>query len=233
MKTGHLVATLAAAAGLFGAGAYLARASSSTPVVAAAPAPAAIPAPRRAPPALHRPAPAPGLAQDLHDADPKVRRAATAELARDPSDAPALLAASRDRDLEVSIVATVALGKLYASGELPASELVARIQDRDLPEKVRASALNGLGMVPAPDTAKLFAELVASGDTLDRRSAAVLLANQDPALAVPALIDALSDPDEYVRGNAVEALRRLGRGRDYGTDANAWRSWWQSRIVTP
>ena len=56
---------------------------------------------------------------------------------------------------------------------------------------------------------------------------------QSADVAVPALIGALADADDYVRGNALESLKRLARGRDYGTDANAWRSWWQSRIVAP
>ena len=245
MKAGHLVAFVAAGGALIGAGAYLARASSSADLAASssssassaittpvASAPGLAPAHRAAvpTPALQHAAPMPGLAADLRDADPRVRRAATAELARDPDGDPrALLVASRDPDLEVSVVATTALGKLYASGALPASELVARIRDRDLPEKVRASALNGLGAVATPETAALLAELAQRGDTLDRRSAAILLGRQDPAIAVPALIAALGDADDYVRANAAESLRHLARGRDFGTDANAWRSWWQSR----
>jgi len=237
MKVGYLAGFVVAGAALVGVGAYLARASASSPAVAS-PAPTVetrrpTPAsPHRAVPSpvLQHAAPVPGLAADLRDADPHVRRAATAELARDPeADPKALLVASRDPDLEVSVVATIALGKLYASGELPASELVARIQDHGLPAKLRAGALNGLGTVATAETAALFADLVAHGDSLDRRSAAALLARQDPAVAVPALIAALGDADEYVRGNAVESLRRFARGRDYGTDANAWRSWWQTR----
>ena len=157
MKVGYIIAGVATAAGLVGAGAYLARASrADAPVIAAAPAPVVVaaPAPRRAP-ALHRAEPTPGLAADLRDRDPKVRRAAAIELARAPDGgAPALLAASRDPDLEVSLVATIALGKLYGDGALPAAELVDRIRDHRLPEKVRASAMNGLGVVPEPATAQ-------------------------------------------------------------------------------
>jgi len=53
--------------------------------------------------------------------------------------------------------------------------------------------------------------------------------HQDPEVAVPALIDALADADEVVRANALEALRGRARGRDFGSDAGAWRAWWQSR----
>ena len=64
---------------------------------------------------------------------------------------------------------------------------------------------------------------------MERRTAAILLAHQDPELAVPALIGALGDADEYVRSNAVEALRARSRGREFGLDAAAWRAWWQAR----
>ena len=47
--------------------------------------------------------------------------------------------------------------------------------------------------------------------------------------AVPALIRALADADEYVRMNAVESLKHFARGRDFGQDAAAWLRWWQSR----
>jgi len=60
-------------------------------------------------------------------------------------------------------------------------------------------------------------------------SAAILLVHQDPELAMPALIGALADTDELVRSNALDSLRARSRGRDFGTDAAAWRAWWQAR----
>ncbi len=172
----------------------------------------------------------PGLAQDLADPDPRVRRAAVREAARDGDLDPAvMLAASRDRDLEVGIVATEALGKLHADGRIPAHELIARVTDRSVDERVRVSAINGLGLVASDEAGRFLADLVVRGEPTDRRSAAILLVHQDPELAVPALITALGDADEVVRGNAVEALRARSRGRDFGSDAAAWRAWWQTR----
>ena len=194
----------------------------------------AAPKPRQAriAPTTHATAPAlpskqavPGLAQDLRDPDPKIRRAAMREV----DDPQILLAASRDPDREVAIVATEALGKLHAAGEVPVSEMIARATDRSLDERVRVSAINGLGLVASPDAARTLAELVHGGDVLERRSAAILLVHQDVDVAIPALIDALADADEVVRSNAQEALRGRSRGRDFGSDAGAWRSWWQSR----
>ena len=172
---------------------------------------------------------APGLEEDLRDPDPKVRRAAVREAAKDGGDAQLFLAASRDRDQEVAILATEALGKLHARGEVPASEMIARVVDKSIDERVRVSAINGLGVVASPEAAQTLVELVARGDTFERRSAAILLVHQDLELAVPALITALGDADAVVRTNALESLRTRARGRDFGLDASAWRTWWHSR----
>ncbi len=213
------------------------RAATGEPAPAAAPPAAAArgeaaprtPAPRPAP-ALPARATDPGLAADLSDADPKVRRAAVMELARDRDADPALLlAASRDPDLQVGVTAIEALGKLHAQGQVPAHELIARATDRGLSERVRVGALNGLGLVPSPDAARLLVELASRGDVGERRTAAILLVHQDPAAAVPALIGLLGDADEYVRSNALESLRARSRGRDFGADAAAWRAWWDAR----
>jgi hypothetical protein len=48
---------------------------------------------------------------------------------------------------------------------------------------------------------------------------------------VPALIGALADPDEVVRGNAHDSLHAFARGRDFGLDTAAWQRWWQSRAI--
>lgn len=171
----------------------------------------------------------PGLAQDLADPDPRIRRAAVREAAHGDLDPAVMLAASRDRDLEVGIVATEALGKLHAEGRIPAHELIARVTDRSVDERVRVSAINGLGLVASDEAGRFLAELVVRGEPTERRSAAILLVHQEPELAVPALIAALGDADDVVRGNALEALRARSRGRDFGSDAAAWRTWWQTR----
>lgn len=237
---------LLAAAALLGGGVLIGRSMSSPPASQLAAEPAAgvqadapaRPAPQGARFAARTPslarrhaAPAdPGLAADLSDTDPKVRRAAALELAADRDAEPALLlAASRDPDLQVGVTAMEALNKLHAEGQVPAQELIARATDRKLDERVRISALNGLGQVPSPEAAGLLVELASRGDVGERRTAAILLSRQDPAAAVPALIDLLGDADESVRSNALESLRARSRGRDFGTDAGAWRAWWSAR----
>jgi HEAT repeat protein len=186
------------------------------------------PVTRVAPPALAKPA-VPGLEQDLRDADPKVRRAAVREAAKEGGDLQIFLAASRDPDREVAIVATEALAKAHARGEVPAAEMIARATDRSIDERVRVSAINGVGVVASPETARTLAELLQRGDMIEKRSAAILLVHQDPEVAVPALIAALADSDEVVRASALESLRGKARGRDFGTDAGAWQTWWNTR----
>ncbi|MEO8552380.1 MAG: HEAT repeat domain-containing protein [Kofleriaceae bacterium] len=222
------------AATLAGFALWLGHATTSSDAAPAAEKRIAVVAPPHAPGHLAaRPAPAmpaPGLAADLRDPDPRVRRAAVTELAHsDARDPATLLAASRDPDPNVALAATEGLGALYRDGRITAKELADRITDHALGEKIRVAAMNELGIVPAKDAATLLADLVAHGDVGERRSAAILLSHQDPAVAVPALIGVLADADEYVRLNAVESLKQLARGRDFGQDAAAWTRWWQSR----
>ena len=207
---------------------HTASSSPATPVATSVTIPAPVP---RAPTRAATPALAshvtPGLAIDLKDPDPKVRRAAIAEV----SDPQLLLAASRDGNIDVAVAATEGLGSLYRDGRITAKDLADRITDRALADKVRVTAMNGLGLVSSPDGAALLVELLARGTELDRRSAAILLVHQDPMTAVPALIGALGDADEVVRGNAHESLHAFARGRDFGLDATAWQRWWQSRAI--
>jgi hypothetical protein len=175
-------------------------------------------------------APMPGLAADLRDPDPQVRRNAIAELAQSgAADPQTLLAASRDANLDVALAATEGLGTLYRNGAINASDLVARATDPNAPAKVRVVAINGLGTTASPESAAALASLLRSPDDYARRSAAILLVHQDPAVAMPALIAALRDTDDNTRANAHESLRTLARGRDLGDDAAAWQRWWAER----
>lgn len=238
MRGSHLALGTVAAA-VLGLGVWLGR--SSTQSSEAAPAPAQVPPSRAAarpalPPA--RPTPVPTLAKpmsralaaDLEDPDVTVRRNATRDLAKQPeADPQRLLELSRDSDMNVGVLAIEGLGRLHASGNLPASELIARVADHGLHERVRAAAFNALGVVPSPEAAQFLADLLAKGDTFERLNAAILIGHQDLEVAVPALIRALGDSEPRVRDNALETLRTWTRGRDFGTDAAAWQAWWQSR----
>jgi HEAT repeat protein len=257
MKRSNLLAITVAAVVLAGAGVWLGRATSSaadpearahasrtparsaaipataTAAVAASAAPRSPALPRTSSPALAGRATriaTPGLEADLADPDPRVRAAAVRELAAGPDpDADVLRAAVRDPDSNVSGLAVRGLGTLHARGAVSAQELLEHAANPALHERVRVAALNGAGVVPSSETARALADLLARGQLFERRSAAILLVHQDPAIAIPALIAALADPDEGVRLGVLESLRIRSRGRDFGTDAAAWRAWWQSR----
>ncbi len=175
-------------------------------------------------PALPKRAVPRGLAADLVAADPKIRRAAVAE-AGDPQ---ILLTASRDVDADVARTAIVSLAKLYAEGQVEPKEIIAVASDRSIPDRTRLFAINGVAGVASPEGAAMLVQML-GGTTLERRAASVSLAGQDPDVAVPALITALSDGDEYVRLQAADSLKLLSRGRDFGLDAGAWQAWWQAR----
>ncbi len=231
----------ACVAALVGSGYWLGRSASSSPEspspsavaprsatvrVAAAPVTATAPA---LPPSI-TPSITPDLVADLRDADPKIRRAAIHEVASSAdADVQLLLDASRDRDLEVGGTATTALGKAYRDGRVPVGELVARAQDPSLDMKVRSVALNGLGAIPSPEAGALLTRMAATAPIDDRAAAVILLRNQDLAIAVPALIAALGDPEARIRGLARDSLLARSRGRDFGEDRAAWQAWWQSR----
>jgi hypothetical protein len=238
VKRGPILLATGALA-LLGAGIWLGRTSSATaetpvpsapasaPRTAAIPRTVTTPAPSLAP---KRTEPSRALAADLTDGDPKIRRAAIKEVARDPSSDPAaLLAASRDPDLEVGVLATEGLARLHAAGNLPAGELIARAGDHALNERVRLTAMNGLAGAQTPESAAYLADMLARGDSFERMNAAILIGHQDLEIAMPALIRALGDGEERVRNNALETLRGRSRGRDFGSDAGAWSAWWQSR----
>ena len=167
---------------------------------------------------------------DLVHPDARIRRATLRELSsqRASVDPSIFVAASRDADLVVGAAATEILGKLYADGAIPLTELISLASDGAVHEKVRVAALNGLGVLPSKDAEAFLREILSRGDAAGRRSAAILLVHQDPFFAVPSLIDALTDSDSTVRANALESLRRLSRGRDFRKDVAAWRAWWQA-----
>lgn len=218
---------LAAVVALVAAAFWLGRKTDDVRADAPVPAPTTRVEPRASVPrlpALPTRAVARGLAADLVAADPKIRRAAVAE-AGDPR---VLLTASRDPDGDVARTAILSLTKLYVDGQVEPKEIIAVATDRTIPDRTRLFAINGVAGVASPEGAAMLVQML-GGTTLERRAASVSLAGQDPEVAVPALITALSDGDEYVRLQAVDSLKLLSRGRDFGLDAGAWRAWWQAR----
>lgn len=166
---------------------------------------------------------------DIKDPAPSVRALAVQDLADappSPEAVEALIDALQDTSITVSGSAGDTLGKWYIKGQVPAEELIRRARDPSLHPKTRTGILRGLSKVPTPEATELLLSMINEGEVTERRFAAGMIAYQGPEVAVPALIEALEDPDEWVRFNANEVLQHISRGRNYGQDKAAWRNWW-------
>lgn len=152
----------------------------------------------------------PAVAKDLADPDPKIRAARIHQLIAEGDDPAALLAASRDRDESVSVLATEGLGKLYAAGRIALEELAERHEDRNLSPKTRTAALDAIGNVASDDSARYLVELGQRGDLDQRRAVAMLLAKQPRAIAVPALRELAQGSDATTRQLANASLKAHG-----------------------
>lgn len=115
-----------------------------------------------------------------------------------------------------------ALGR--AAAERLASEL------RDAKDIVMAAA-DILVEIGSPAVGPLESVLRDGPESARERAASALGRIGDPA-AVPALCDALGDRSAPVRKEAALALATL-TGQDFGTDAAAWRAWWEARHPAP
>lgn len=167
-------------------------------------------------------------AQDLTDPSPSVRLKAIQEVAADPTpEAVARVeAALNDADLSVSATAGRVLGELYERDLVPAQTLIEKVSDPVLPLKSRGGMLSALAGKPSPDVLPFLLERLRNGQPEERRMLAGTIGYQGVQIAVPALLDALGDPDEWVRYNAAEALTYISRGRNFGSDRGEWEAWW-------
>ncbi|MBI2891524.1 MAG: HEAT repeat domain-containing protein [Nitrospirae bacterium] len=166
---------------------------------------------------------------DLSDADPGVRLQAIESLAESPTpEAIESIARSMsDADQAVSFNAGQKLGELYLKGDAPRSLLIERARNRMLRFEDRMGVLSALCRKPDPDVQPFLLSVLKTGAAEERRLVAGMLGYQGPDVAVPPIIEALEDSDEWVRNNAAEALRHISRGRDFGLNRAAWEAWWR------
>lgn len=166
---------------------------------------------------------------ELRDPSPSVRFSAIEDLARDPSPeaVEAVVSAVGDSDLSVGLRAGEALGRLYMEGRVPVETMIEKGGDPTIPFKSRMGVLSALSRKPDPAAAAYLVRLAKTGSPEERRMAVGMLGYQGPDVAVPTIIEALEDSDEWVRYNAAEALRHISRGRDFGRDRAAWEAWWR------
>jgi HEAT repeat protein len=114
--------------------------------------------------------------------------------------------------------------------------LLGMARDEKLDQNYRYAALWGIErMAERKDAEELFLELIKPGHHNGVRGQAMLaLARLDCRKAVPAILDALTDKEWYVRATADHALRAFAErpaGVGYDTqrpDASGWRRWWKA-----
>jgi hypothetical protein len=216
--------------------------SPSTPAAAAPATPVAPPLERRAPlPPPAAPPPRGAAARpppqretvdlaliEVRDDDPAVRAHSVLVLgrAKTPEAAAALLETVRDPDPNVSTMSAMQLDEAYQAGLVSFEQMHTLATDLNLGPGAHFAAFAGLAKVADPRAAEFLLERLKNGTGEERRTAAGMLQHQGAAIAVPALIEALGDGEQWVRYNANEQLRALARGRDYGEDAAAWSRWW-------
>jgi len=149
----------------------------------------------------------PALIPLLEDRDPAMRRAIAAVLARlrDVRAVPALVAALQDRDEGVRAAAAAALA---AVGPPAVEALLAQAQAGDALQRRLAAEI--LGEVDDGQGRRWLEAALADRDAGVREQAAAALGKQREVAAIPALLQALKDPEERVRARATGALAGIG-----------------------
>ena len=158
--------------------------------------------------------------EQLKSGNRKERLAAISKLAAEGTEAAAEAIASVvcDPDTQVACRALQALQYLPLSDRM--GPLRRALQD-PRPE-VRAAAMVTVGRCDEKEGAQVLAEVLEGNNPPHLRAAAAQALGRMRAWdAMPALINALEDESEQVRGRAGAAVRRMFAGRDPGFRANA------------
>jgi len=115
--------------------------------------------------------------------------------------------------------------------------LLGDLKDQD--PGVRWQAVQSLGKTKDPAVAEHLAAMLKDPDIFVRMATARILGDLGATIGIPALIDALEDPEASVREAAVVSLRAIS-GRTFRFDpgakdierakrVKAWRDWWKKQ----
>ena len=159
------------------------------------------------------------LVAALEDPDRRIRRAAVIGLGRHGSEQSAAalerVIAGDDAE-EVVAVAAVALGRMQAPQAVPVLDSLMK-RDARYHDLFRLAALTGLAELEDPALADTFASHVGADFSQEVRLAAIdgwLRAAPHDSRLSPALRTLAADPDNVVRGTALETLGELHRTED-------------------
>lgn len=136
---------------------------------------------------------------------------------------PHLIALLHDASEAVRAVAADALGHRDVGPKAREALLGAAADSQPV---VRAAALRSLGVLGEPRAEALCTGALRGEDPALRLAAATALRHTGTTASVPALIDALVDPDDRVQAAALATLQGLTH-EPFGLDELLWRSWWE------
>lgn len=156
---------------------------------------------------LNPPGLGPVLVDAMGDKNEQIKLAAAAALKKikDPETVPLLIEALKEPNRWVPArVAEV----LVALGKPAMARVREAVAGED--ERVKAYAVQILGMMEIEDSIEVFQECLKDTSVEVRRAAATVLAEKNPREAVPAFLEAIKDPDAKVRLQAVNALGNAG-----------------------
>jgi HEAT repeat protein len=153
---------------------------------------------------------------ELQARDPAMRQEAVEALRligpRDPRVLPALAGMVQDPDPAVRKRAVYALRRMGSKAKPAVPSLVRALEDED--REIRLMAAYALGHMQLKDESVIIALLPMLKDEYPKVRQAMLqfLGDLGPAarVALPAVRQALDDPDADVRGEASEALEKIG-----------------------
>ena len=150
----------------------------------------------------------------LDDANDQVKVEVTKVLPNLAGATPAVIDGLCRRLLEddsdwVQVHAALALGRLGQAAAAAGGPLLHAAQTGDV--SVREQAMRAIAMIQPPETTEALAAGLkdACGDVRKVASAGWMNATAISEEAIPALIEALSDPEVQVRANSAHALARL------------------------
>ena len=116
-----------------------------------------------------------------------------------------LLKSSEPKEVKISTIE--ALGEIMEYSAVDA--LLDTLTEKDVDVKI--TAIQALGKIQDPKAAKSLTDILNNKDSEHMRIITIwALGNIGDKIAIPTLTKLLGDPDDYIRYNAAQSLKRIG-----------------------